>query len=94
MRELPALLVKRTRCYVMRPKEYEISGCPCGNTDPDWSEYVGHVWCHVCERDFKPECDGIFSGPIPVNGTALMGIDIRQYDLLSGEVFPVEDHKL
>ena len=77
----------------MRPKEYEISGCLCGNGDPDWSEYVGHLWCPTCERDFKPKSGGIFDGPIPVHGMELMGIDIRQYDLLSGEIFPIEDHK-
>lgn len=79
-------LEKRTHCYVMRPAEYEISGCACGNADPDWSEYKGHLWCATCEIDFVPERQGIFGGPIPVHGMELMGIDIRQYDLATGEI--------
>lgn len=77
---------KRTHCYVMRPVQYEISGCACGNADPEWSEYKGHLWCPICQIDFVPEHSGIFDGPIPVKGMALIGIDLRQYNLETGEV--------
>ena len=71
-------LVKRTEVYVMRPKEYEISGCPtCGNKDPDWSEYQLHLWCPACQKDFVPESAGIFGGPVCVNLCRLLGIDLR-----------------
>ncbi len=79
-------LGKRTWIYVQRPRQYEISGCPCGNEDPDWSEYKGHLWCATCQKDFIPERDGIFGGPIPVNGAALMGIDLRRFNLETQKV--------
>lgn len=79
-------LEKRTHCYVMRPAYYEISGCKCGNNDPDWSEYRKHLWCSICEIDFIPECDGMFSGPILVNTMDLLGIDLRRVNLETGEI--------
>ena len=79
-------LERRTTVYVMRPKEYEVSGCKCGNDDPDWSEFKGHLWCPKCEIDFKPESDGIFGGPIPVNAMYLLGIDLRSYDIATCEI--------
>jgi hypothetical protein len=78
---IPAELVKRTRVYVMRPAEYEISGCPCGNNDPEWSEYVGHLWCEKCQKDFKPEFNGVFDGPICIQACELMGISLSMFDL-------------
>ena len=82
-------LVKRTWVYVQRPKEYGISGCVCGNADPDWSEFRGHVWCGVCQKDFIPESGGIFDGPVPVNACALMGIDLRRFSIATGQIEPV-----
>lgn len=83
-------LVKRTHCYVMRPNKYEISGCACGNPDPDWSEYKGRLWCPVCQIDFVPASGGIFDGPIPIHGMALMGIDLRMYDTDTGEILEID----
>lgn len=77
---------KREWVYAMRPHEYGISGCNCGNTDPDWSEFKGHLWCAKCEKDFKPESDGIFGGPILVNSARLLGIDLRMVNIATGEV--------
>jgi hypothetical protein len=80
-------LKKRTAVYVQRPREYEISGCPvCGNNDPDWSEYQGHLWCRRCQVDFRPESGGVFDGPVLVKATALLGIDLRMIDLETGEI--------
>lgn len=76
-----ATLEKRTHVYVMRPKEYEISGCKCGNDDPEWSEFKGHLWCACCEIDFIPEHGGIFDGPIPVQCAGMLGIDLRMLNL-------------
>jgi hypothetical protein len=73
-------LEKRTWVYVMRPHEYEISGCECGNADPDWSEFRAHLWCSKCEKDFLPASNGIFDGPIPVNTVQLMGINLDRFD--------------
>lgn len=77
---------KRTHIYVQRPKEYEISGCKCGNQDPDWSEFEHHLWCAICEVDFIPEENGIFDGPIPMNTAAMLGIDLRRLNLETLEV--------
>ncbi len=79
---------KRTHVYVMPPAAYEISGCKCGNTNPEWSEYEGHLWCAKCQIDFIPEYGGIFEGPIPVNISRLMGIDLRMINL---ETEKIED---
>jgi len=72
---------RRTWCYVQRPRDYEIAGCDCGNTDPDWSEFVGYLWCPICQKDYIPRHGGIFDGPIPVNACRLMGIDLSMYNI-------------
>jgi len=74
-------LEKRTHVYVMRPKDYEIAPCACGNDDPDWSEYEHRLWCQKCQIDFVPEHGGIFDGPIPVNGMRLMGLPVDMYEI-------------
>lgn len=79
---------KRKWVYVQRPKEYEIAGCPCGNSDPDWSEFAGHLWCATCRKDFVPTDNGIFDGPVPVNACALMGIDLRRFNLETQQIEP------
>lgn len=79
-------LHKRTWCYVQRPKDYGISGCDCGNLDPDFSEYEHMLWCPVCQKDFTPANNGIFDGPVLVNACRLLGIDFRRYNLETGEV--------
>lgn len=72
--------------YVQRPNVYEIAGCECGNGDPEWSEYEGRLWCEKCQKDFIPEDWGIFDGPIPVNGVALMGISLDRYNIETNEI--------
>lgn len=85
-------LERRTHVYVMRPKEYEISGCECGNNDPDWSEYKHHLWCPICKIDFIPKQNGIFDGPIPVQVMELMGISLSRYCIATGKIEKVEDY--
>jgi hypothetical protein len=72
--------------YVQRPCEYEIPGCPCGNTDPDWSEFAGMLWCASCKKDFIPEHNGIFDGPILVNVSRMLGIDLRRFNLETKQI--------
>jgi len=79
---------KRTWVYVQRPREYEIAGCSCGNEDPDWSEFKGHLWCAACQKDFIPAHNGSFDGPIPVHSCALMGIDLRRFNLETPRLEP------
>lgn len=72
---------KRTHIYVLQPREYEISGCPCGNEDPGWSEFKHHLWCEKCQKDFIPESNGVFDGPIPVNACHMMGLCFAEVNL-------------
>ena len=81
-------LVKRTYVYIERPRVFEISGCSCGNNDPEWSEYNGHLWCPKCEKDFEPKHGGVFDGPICVNLCELLGIYFDTLDLETGEIKP------
>jgi hypothetical protein len=87
-------LEKRTYVYVQRPAEYEMAGCECGNDDPDWSEFKGHLWCPKCQKDFVPQHGGIFDGPIPVNAMRLIGIDLRSYNLITGMIEEVDQPHL
>lgn len=77
----PAPLERRTWCYAQRPSSFEISPCSCGNHDTQWSEFVGHLWCDKCEKDFIPEHNGVFDGPIPVQTAALMGVRFDRVNL-------------
>lgn len=90
-----AELPKRKWVYVMRPSQYEIAGCKCGNLDPDWSEFEKHLWCKDCEIDFIPEHGGIFDGPIPVACSYMLGmsfdrINLETKQLEKFEFLPVE----
>lgn len=85
-------LQKRTAVYIQRPKEYEISGCPrCGNDDPDWSEFISHLWCPRCQIDFQPASGGIFSGPVPINAARMLGIDLRMVEIATGRIIPAPE---
>lgn len=78
---------KRRWVYVMRPAAYELSGCPsCGNSDPEWSEWQGHLWCAHCQKDFVPAFNGMFDGPIPVQAAALMGISFGRRSIRTGMI--------
>lgn len=79
-------LEKRAWVYVMRPFEYEIAPCDCGNEDPDWSEYKHHLWCSSCQKDFIPAHNGVFDGPIPIHTSHLLGICYSTIDIASGEL--------
>lgn len=82
-------LIKRTEVYCMRPRDFEMSGCPtCDNLDPEWSEYRKHLWCPICEKDFIPAVDGIFGGPVLVNLCELLGIYFDTIDFETGEIRP------
>lgn len=81
-----AALERREWVYVQRPREYEIAGCECGNEDPDWSEFKRYLWCAACAKDFIPAHNGIFDGPIPMETARMIGIDLRQYSIATGEI--------
>lgn len=80
--------IKRTKVYILRPIEFEMSGCKCGNLDPDWSEFQHHLWCNKCNIDFIPEHFGVFDGPVLCSVCELMGIYFDQIDLTTNEIIP------
>ncbi len=84
---------KRTWVYVQRPASYEIAGCTCGNNDPDWSEFKKHLWCQKCEKDFLPEHNGVFDGPIPVGVATLLGMSFDTFNLETQQIEPDEYEK-
>ncbi len=79
-------LIKREWVYLMRPKNFDMAQCSCGNKDCDWSEYINHLWCPVCQKDFRPEHGGIFDGPILMQVSALCGVYFDRQHLESGDV--------
>ena len=81
-------LEKREWVYVMRPAAYEVAGCTCGNTDPDWSEFKERLWCQKCEKDFIPAHNGVFDGPIPVGVATLLGMSFERYNLATKQIEP------
>lgn len=79
-------LKKREWCYIQAPREFEVSPCDCGNDNCQWSEFEGHLWCDKCQKDFIPEHNGIFDGPIPVNVAYMLGVRFDRYHIESGKV--------
>lgn len=76
----PALEL-RTWCYVQYPKVFDIAPCSCGNHETQWSEFKKHLWCDKCEKDFVPEHNGVFDGPIAVNISKMFGVTFDRIDL-------------
>lgn len=75
-------LEKRTWVYAGTPASYGIAGCPCGNNDCQYSEYVDHLWCEKCKKDFVPEHWGLFDGPIALEACEILGISFDRIDLV------------
>jgi len=88
-------LEKRTWFYIQKPKEFEVSPCSCGNDECEWSEFKGHLWCDKCQKDFIPEFNGIFAGPIPAKVTYMLGIRFDRFNIETGKVerFDIETGK-
>ena len=79
-------LIKRTKCLTRPPAIYGLSGCSCGNTDVQWSEWEHHLWCEKCQKDFIPKSKGILDGPVPVELCRILGMPLDFYDLETGEI--------
>lgn len=79
-------LERRKWCYLQAPAAYEIAPCTCGNAETQWSEFVGHLWCDRCQKDFIPSHGGVFDGPIPVHTAKLLGVAFDRRNLETGEV--------
>lgn len=87
-------LEKRTWHYLRQPSHFEMAPCSCGNAETQWSEFAKHLWCAKCEKDFIPEHDGLFSGPILANVDTLLGIDFDRFNIETGQAERWDDEKL
>lgn len=89
-------LAKRQWVYVMRPCDYGIPGCRCGNDDCPYSEFVDRLWCERCQKDFEPAHWGIFDGPIMWNISQMLGYCFDRIDLTRGvlQVAILRDHEI
>ena len=87
-------LEKRTWCYTQSPNTYGMAPCSCGNADTQWSEFKGHLWCEVCQKDFRPEHGGVFDGPIPVYTSMMLGMRFDRIDLATGKIEVFDPAKL
>lgn len=78
-------LVKRKFHYIHPPYNYEISRCSCGNDKTQWSEFVDHLWCDKCNKDFIPENWGFFDGPISLAVCSMFGISFDRIEIATGK---------
>jgi hypothetical protein len=78
-------LKKRTWHYVQNPAEYCITCDRCDETNIEWSEFEGLIWCYKCRKDVKGTM-GIFDGPIPVGACEVMGISLDRWDMINKRV--------
>jgi hypothetical protein len=68
---------KREWVYLLSPQLFEMKCPKCKGVNITWSEWESHLWCYDCKQDLDPkdtEDAGIFSGPIPIHATYLMGL--------------------
>jgi len=84
---------KRKWIYVHHPTRYEIRCNQCWDgeindtgTNIDWSEYEHMIWCYDCQKDL-PGFGGIFTGPIPVHISEMLGVSLNRIYLKSGKIF-------
>lgn len=79
---------KRTWFYTLPPAAYEIICSQCGGSNLWWSEYESHIWCYDCEIDFDPKWSnaGIFSGPIPIKTSYIVGLVFDRFNMETNKV--------
>jgi hypothetical protein len=79
-------LTLRTWHFLKPPAAFEIACCACGNMRTQWSEFEGHLWCDVCNIDFKPAHAGVLDGPVPVKLAAMLGLTFDRFNLVTKQV--------
>ena len=50
----------------------------------EWSEFENYVWCWRCLKDVRGT-GGVFDGPVPIQGTELIGICFDRICLRTGQ---------
>ena len=84
-------LIKRIDCYVCSPVSMELTCPKCNGVNITWSEWEKHIWCYDCNLDVEYKSG---FGPVPVQLASMLGIDLRRYNIESGEIVPNEINKL
>lgn len=85
---------KRTWCYIQQPHKHEMAPCSCGNYETQWSEYKDHLWCDKCQKDFIPEHSGIFSGPIPIMVSRMLGLSFDRFNIVTEQAEILDESAL
>jgi hypothetical protein len=85
---------KRTWCYLQQPFNFEMAACDCGNEETQWSEYKDHLWCDKCQKDFIPKHTGIFSGPIPIMASRMLGLHFDRFNILTEQAEILDEANL
>lgn len=85
---------KRTWCYIQQPAKHEMAACSCGNVKTQWSEYKEHLWCANCEKDFIPEHSGVFSGPIPIMTSRMLGLSFDRFNIITEQAEILDESSL
>jgi hypothetical protein len=85
---------KRTWCYIQQPKTFEMAPCECGNVETQWSEYKNHLWCAKCEKDFIPVHTGIFSGPVPIMVSRMLGLHFDRFNIVTEQAEVLDEKHL
>jgi hypothetical protein len=85
-------LVKRKWCYVLPPYVYDMTCDKCHGTNIEWSEWEHLIWCYDCKIDTEGD-PGIFSGPIPIHTSQMLGIIFDRINLETEQIerFNIEE---
>jgi len=78
-------LYKRNWIYVQNPKVYGFHCDVCGESNIEWSEFEGHIFCKDCKIDTKGT-GSIFDGPIDVNAATMLGISFDRLDIQTNKL--------
>lgn len=83
------IVEKRLWHYLLPPAVFEITCEKCDGTNLCWSEFKSHIWCYDCEIDFDPkhgEHSGIFSGPILIHVSYMMGMSFDRFNMETQQI--------
>jgi hypothetical protein len=89
LKVIDVLMIKRKYCNILPPYIFEMKCPKCKGINIDWSEYENHIWCYDCKQDSDPgdtEYAGIFSGPVPVHVSYILGLHFDRINLETNKI--------
>jgi len=84
-------MIKRIDCYVCSPVSMDLVCPKCKGVNIAWSEWEKHIWCYDCNLDVEYKSSGF--GPVPMEMASMLGLDLRRYNIESGDIVPNEINK-